>query len=84
MPPSSRAGVATTPLTIRTSSIARTLPTGATGGTPAYAAAVLTATDPLLDAIAFSRGRFTLEQDGVPAQSLPAWAEIERVIEDCR
>ena len=80
----SRAGVVNTPLTVRTSSVARTLPAGATGGMPAYAAAVLSATDPLLDAIAFSRGRFTLEQEGTPALALPAWAEIGRVIEDCR
>lgn len=80
----SRAGVATAPLTVRTSSVTRALPTGATGGTPPYAAAVLTATDPLLDAIAFSRGRFMLEQAGAPALALPAWAEIGRVIEDCR
>ena len=80
----SRAGVATGPITIRTSSTTRALPTGATGGTPPYAAAVLTATDPLLDAMAFSRGRFALEQEGAPPLALPAWAEIGRVVEDCR
>ncbi len=80
----SRAGIATSPITIRTSSTTRTLPTGATGGAPPYAAAMLTATDPLLDAMAFSRGRFALEQEGTPPLALPVWAEIGRVVEDCR
>ncbi len=80
----SRAGTATTPFTIRTSSVTRQLPTGATGGEPPYAAALLPAGDPLLDAMAFSRGRFTLEQAGLAPLALPAWAEVGRVIEDCR
>jgi hypothetical protein len=80
----SRAGAVATPLTVRTTSLSRQLPAGATGGEPPYAAALLPATDPLLDAIAFSRGRFTLEQAGQPPLVLPAWAEIGRVVEDCR
>ena len=40
--------------------------------------------DPLLDAIAFSRGRFVIEQTGQPPLVLPPHAEIGRVIEDCR
>lgn len=80
----SRAGAAAEPFTVRTTSATRLLQTGATGGEPAYVAAVLPATDPLLDAIAFSRGRFALEQAGVAPLVLPAWAEVGRVIEDCR
>ena len=80
----SRAGAVATPMTVRTTSLARQLPVGATGGEPAYVAAVLPASDPLLDAMAFSRGRFALEQAGQPPLVLPAWAEIARVIEDCR
>lgn len=44
----------------------------------------LAAYDPLLDAIASSRGRFGV---GIASQSalvLPPWAEAARVIEDCR
>ena len=41
-------------------------------------------TDPLLDAMAFSRGRFMLEMPGAPTLYLPAWPELSRVIEDCR
>ena len=41
--------------------------------------------DPLLDAIAFSRGRFAIEVGaGAPTLILPARPEISRVIEDCR
>ncbi len=47
-------------------------------------AAELDPRDPLLDAIALSKGRFALETAGMPALYLPAWAEVTRVIEDCR
>lgn len=40
--------------------------------------------DSLLDAMAFSRGRFVLEVNGLSTLALPAWAEVGRVIEDCR
>ena len=42
------------------------------------------ATDPLLDAIAFSRGRFATAASGAPMVAVPAWPETTRVIEDCR
>jgi hypothetical protein len=44
----------------------------------------LAAHDPLLDAMAFSRGRIAVEVAGTPSLYLPAWPEIARVIEDCR
>lgn len=40
--------------------------------------------DPLLDAIAFSRGRFAISMPGYPALVLPAGTEIAHVVEDCR
>lgn len=40
--------------------------------------------DPLLEQIAFSRGRFLVQADGAQALILPAWPEPARVIEDCR
>jgi hypothetical protein len=40
--------------------------------------------DPLLDAIAFSRGRFAVSMPGYPALVLPAGTEIGHVVEDCR
>lgn len=79
-------------LASRTVSLVRT---GAIGGAPAVVrtsstertlAAPLTvsAFDPLLDAIAFSRGRFAIEVAGAERLILPAWPEAARSIEDCR
>ena len=64
-------------ITVRTTSTARTLPASA-------GVATLAARDPLLDAIAFSRGRFAVEGAGATPLVLPAWAEPARVIEECR
>ncbi|MCT8001528.1 hypothetical protein NZL82_06495 [Sphingomonas sanguinis] len=68
-------------VTIRTSSLTRTLTlrAAATG-----AETTIAANDSLLDAMAFSRGRFTVEQSGHMPLVIPAYAEIGRVIEDCR
>ena len=38
----------------------------------------------LLDAIAFSKGRFAVETDTLPPLYVPAYPEITRVVEDCR
>jgi hypothetical protein len=65
---------ATAALRVTTSAGTRTLAAGAP----------LAAADSFLDAIAFSRGRFTVEADGAPRLVLPAWPEPARVIEDCR
>jgi hypothetical protein len=55
----------------------------ATGAVPGTEAA-RGASDPGLDWIAFSRGRFTLELPGLPPIVAPTWAEPVRVVEDCR
>lgn len=47
-------------------------------------AASLSARDPLLDAMAFSRGRFAIEIPGTAPLYIPSWTEVSRVIEDCR
>jgi len=44
----------------------------------------LNATDPLLDAMAITKGRFAVEIEGASTLYLPSWAEVTRVIEDCR
>ena len=62
------------PLLVRTSNAERSVPWAAT----------LPATDPLLDAIAFSRGRFAVEVAGAPRLIVPAWPETARAVEDCR
>ena len=68
-------------LRIRTSSTQRSL-----AGTPGAGGVTvsLPASDPLLDAIAFSRGRFTVQSESGAMLVLPAWAETARVAEDCR
>ncbi|MHC9419570.1 hypothetical protein ACYZX9_13350 [Sphingomonas citri] len=76
-----RVGGVAAPVTVRTSATTRTLPATAVAG---GAGVVLAASDRLLDAMVFSRGRFTLEQPGSAPLVLPPWAELARVIEDCR
>ena len=75
-----------TSLTIRTETTARTLQlTPATGAAaPLYGYVDLPARDPLLDAMAVTRGRFAVETPGQPALYLPPWAEVTRIIEQCR
>ena len=47
-------------------------------------AASLDPRDPLLDAMAITKGRFAIEVEGFEPLYLPAWTEVSRVIEDCR
>lgn len=70
-------------MTIRTTFGARALPAGAVDRT-AGASANLPVNDNLLDNMAFSRGRFTVEMAGAPMLVIPTWPEPARVIEDCR
>ncbi|MEM6859057.1 MAG: hypothetical protein AAF559_14425 [Pseudomonadota bacterium] len=48
------------------------------------AAADLDPGDSLFDAMAITKGRFVVEVEGEDALYVPAWAEVSRVIEDCR
>lgn len=80
----SRSGAANTPLTIRTSSVTRALSVQPAPDGSASVTATLAPRDPLLEAMGFSRGRFVIDQPDRTALVLPAWAEIERVTEDCR
>ena len=71
-------------MTVRTSSTSKAITVQPTGGKPAYAASEIGVSDPLLDAIAFSRGRIALELSGAQNIAIPVWSEIGRVVEDCR
>lgn len=71
-------------MVIRTSSMTKQLPAQLTGGSPAYIAADIMTNDPILDAMAFSRGRILIETEGQQPIILPSWAEIARIVEDCR
>ena len=62
-------------ITIITSSLTRTL----------AAPGEVTIFDPLLDAIAFSRGRFVVTTPAsIDVLVVPAWPEAARIVEDCR
>jgi hypothetical protein len=70
------------PVTLLTSSGMRVLSGESGNGQPITL--TFAARDPLLDAIAFSRGRFAVEAPGLSLLIAPSWPEISRVIEDCR
>jgi len=76
-------------LIVRSETASRALgPVAVTGasaaGAPGSTAASLPARDPLLDAIALSKGRFAIESAGLPTLYVPPYPEVTRVIEDCR
>lgn len=70
------------PVTVQTSKLDRQLTGRAQDG--GGVAVTLPVHDPLLDAMAFSRGRFAIEVSGQPTLYVPSWPEVSRVIEDCR
>jgi hypothetical protein len=71
-------------MTILTTGTTRSLTATALPGPPAAIAVTLPARDSLLDAMAFSRGRFAVQTAGLPPLYVPSWPEVARVIEDCR
>lgn len=79
-----RRGEAPGPITIRTSTTARSLAARPTPGAQPYVAVTLPATDPILDAMGYSRGRFVVEMPPLAPLVVPTWAEVQRVVEDCR
>lgn len=72
------------PLTVTTTSGVRTLSATPQPGPVPAVAVTLSARDPLIDAIAFSRGRFAVEAPGLAPLYVPSWPEVSRVSEDCR
>ncbi|MBX9884495.1 MAG: hypothetical protein K2X68_05945, partial [Novosphingobium sp.] len=77
-------GASAVPATIATSSTLRRLSAAPMRGAANQFEIALAVRDPLLDAMAFSRGRFMVETGGAQTLVLPAWSELGRVIEDCR
>jgi hypothetical protein len=71
-------------MVVRTSSTLKEFAASHTGASPAYLATEILPTDPVLDAMALSRGRFAIEADGQQPIAIPSWAEITRIVEDCR
>ena len=77
-------GAGATPfLQVWTSSISRSVPASYNPATGRITID-LSAYDSLLDAIASSRGRFGIGVPNQPSLVVPPWAEVARVIEDCR
>jgi len=76
-----RPGAGQGAMTVRTSYGAQVWPTTATF---AEVRAARGASDPVLDQVAYSRGKFAVEVAGLEPLILPVWAQISRVIEDCR
>ena len=76
-------GPASPALWVWTSSQSRSLP-ASYDASLARIVASLGAYDPLLDAIASSRGRIGFSTSGLAALVVPPWANVGRVIEDCR
>ncbi|MGN6498561.1 MAG: hypothetical protein ACTHKM_00260 [Tsuneonella sp.] len=72
------------PMHVLTETRERTLDSRPIAQQAGMIAATLPANDPLLDAMAFSKGRFAVETAGLPTLYLPSWPEVTRVIEDCR
>jgi len=72
------------PMIVRTETLERSLATSPARSDPSSIVAILPARDPLLDAMAFSRGRFAIEVAGLTSLYIPSWPEVTRVIEDCR
>jgi hypothetical protein len=70
-------------ITLATSETQRSLPASFNAQTSQIIAQI-TGNDAILDAMAFSRGRFALSVAGGATLVVPAWPEVARSIEDCR
>ena len=81
-----RAGTSGAPaqMIVRTEFVERGIAAQPAESDPAWIFARVPARDPLLDAMAFSKGRFTVEVAGLPTLYVPSYPEVTRVIEDCR
>jgi hypothetical protein len=77
-------GVMPGAVSVRTTSLERSIAVQPSASMPGYVSATLPARDPLLDAMSFSRGRFVVQSEGAQVLVAPSWAEVPRVIEDCR
>ena len=76
--------VAATQMAIRTETMERGVAAAPVGGPLPTVMARIPAREPLLDAMAFSKGRFAVEVTGLSTIYVPSYPEVTRVIEDCR
>ena len=71
-------------MTVKTETTTRQLQTQRILGRSDLVAVPIDVTDPLLDAMAITKGRIAIGVEGERTLYVPAWVEITRVIEDCR
>ena len=71
-------------IVIRTSYGAVSWPATAQGGAQPALVAARAASDGVLDQMAYSRGKIGVDASGIAPLVVPVWAEIARVVEDCR
>lgn len=71
------------PMRVDTETASRELSAN-TVGDSGLLAADLASGDPLLDAMAITKGRFAITSPQATPLYIPAWVEVSRVIEDCR
>ncbi|XUU59814.1 hypothetical protein ACRAQ6_09560 [Erythrobacter sp. HA6-11] len=69
---------------IHTETLSRTLEATQRESAMPLVAAEVDANNRLLDAMAITKGNFAMQVDGARILYLPGWAEVTRVIEDCR
>ena len=79
-----RAGAGQGAMVIRTSYGAVSWPATAQGGAQPALVAARAASDAVLDQMAYSRGKIGVDASGIAPLVVPVWAEIARVVEDCR
>lgn len=71
-------------MTLRATTGARAYDTRLLEGSAPYVVAAVAPSDPQLDALAFSRGRFLVGVVGASDIVVPSGPEVARVVEDCR
>ena len=71
-------------MTLRATTGLQTYGVSNSGATPPYISAEIATSDLHLDALAFSRGKFLVSVKGGADLVIPSWAEVARVVEDCR
>ena len=79
-----RVVVSVVPVSIRTTSGTLAWNGTSVGGDNPSIMVTRPANDSGFDWIVYSRGRISVEAQGLPRLILPVWAEISRVVEDCR
>lgn len=71
-------------MTLASTEIAKNYPAANGSGVPTHIRSETLASDPQLDALAFSRGRILVSVAGTGDLVLPSWPEIARIVEGCR